>query len=241
MAIRKCRLVKDLGNGSQDTMHVETGSEVVMRPNGTTVEAALTGLKSDIQTIELTPGPQGPQGPKGDKGDKGDTGATGPKGDIGATGAKGATGATGAQGPAGPGVPTGGTTGQVLVKNSSTNYDAIWQTITTPTVSLTSLKLGALIGEGTDRNGGYGLADAVGNYVADTFYFARCSVDGVEAHHIFLYRSGITIEYGYEGSAGDIQFTTTLICKDNYVQGKFIFGNASIVYTSWLRVYAIGS
>ena len=55
-------------------------------------------VNQEIQTIELTPGPQGPQGiqgiqgeqgPKGDKGDKGDTGATGPqgpKGDKGDTG-----------------------------------------------------------------------------------------------------------------------------------------------------------
>jgi hypothetical protein len=50
-------------------------------------------------------------------------GATGATGTTGATGAKGDTGATGA---AGPGVPTGGTTGQVLVKNSATNYDTKW-------------------------------------------------------------------------------------------------------------------
>lgn len=32
----------------------------------------------------------------------------------------------GQQGPAGPGVPVGGTAGQVLAKNSSTNYDTVW-------------------------------------------------------------------------------------------------------------------
>lgn len=45
------------------------------------------------------------------------------KGDAGATGA---TGATGAQGDPGVGVPTGGTTGQILAKNSNTNYDTGW-------------------------------------------------------------------------------------------------------------------
>lgn len=44
----------------------------------------------------------------------------------GAQGATGATGATGPIGPAGPGVATGGTTGQVLAKLSSTNYDTTW-------------------------------------------------------------------------------------------------------------------
>ena len=57
---------------------------------------------------------------------KGDTGLQGKQG---ATGSTGATGATGATGPAGPGVPTGGTAGQVLTKNSSTNYDAKWNTL----------------------------------------------------------------------------------------------------------------
>lgn len=46
-------------------------------------------------------------------------------------GATGPTGGTGATGPAGPGVPTGGTTGQFLVKQSSTNYDAAWVTLAT--------------------------------------------------------------------------------------------------------------
>lgn len=44
------------------------------------------------------------------KGDKGDTGATGPAGDD------------------GEGVPTGGTTGQVLTKDSGTDFDTSWQT-----------------------------------------------------------------------------------------------------------------
>lgn len=43
-------------------------------------------------------------------------------------GPAGSTGATGAAGAAGPGVATGGTVGQLLVKNSSTNYDTSWTT-----------------------------------------------------------------------------------------------------------------
>lgn len=45
-----------------------------------------------------------------------------PQGAAGAAGTPGSTGATG------PGVATGGTTGQVLAKNSSTNYDTGWIT-----------------------------------------------------------------------------------------------------------------
>jgi hypothetical protein len=44
----------------------------------------------------------------------------------GATGPAGPTGATGATGPAGPGVPSGGLTGQVLLKVSDTSYDTAW-------------------------------------------------------------------------------------------------------------------
>ena len=53
--------------------------------------------------------------PRGNQGAQGDTGPQGPKGDTGDTGA---------------GVATGGTTGQVLVKASNTNYDTAWATIT---------------------------------------------------------------------------------------------------------------
>jgi hypothetical protein len=49
-----------------------------------------------------------------------------PAGATGATGPAGPTGPTGATGATGPGVPTGGTTGQVLAKNSATNYDTHW-------------------------------------------------------------------------------------------------------------------
>jgi hypothetical protein len=53
---------------------------------------------------------------------KGDTGAAGTNGTNGAAGAAGATG------PAGPGVAAGGTSNQVLAKNSATDYDTKWVT-----------------------------------------------------------------------------------------------------------------
>ena len=49
---------------------------------------------------------------------------------VSAQGPTGATGATGATGPAGPGLPAGGTEGQVPVKDSSTDYDTKWKTLT---------------------------------------------------------------------------------------------------------------
>ena len=59
----------------------------------------------------------------GADGAAGPAGATGP---TGLQGAKGDTGDTGPSGAAGPGVPTGGTTGQVLAKIDSTDYNDHW-------------------------------------------------------------------------------------------------------------------
>lgn len=88
-------------------------------------------------------GPQGPQGIQGDTGPTGPTGPQGPQGIQGETGPAGATGPqgdTGPQGPAGQGVPTGGTAGQALIKNSGTDYDADWATLTTRTTSANGLQ-----------------------------------------------------------------------------------------------------
>ena len=50
-------------------------------------------------------------------------GQTGPQGPAGPAGTNGTNGTNGAPG---VGVPTGGTTGQQLVKNSNTDYDTGW-------------------------------------------------------------------------------------------------------------------
>lgn len=52
-------------------------------------------------------------------------------GPIGPAGPAGPSGSAGPSGPAGAGVPTGGTTGQVLVKNSNADYDFSWVTLYT--------------------------------------------------------------------------------------------------------------
>jgi hypothetical protein len=45
------------------------------------------------------------------------------------------SGPTGPAGPTGPGVPTGGTSGQILKRNTATDYDASWSTLTASDVS----------------------------------------------------------------------------------------------------------
>lgn len=89
-------------------------------------------------------GVQGPQGDPGPAGADGVTPTIGENGNwyLGETdtgkpsrgeqGLKGDTGDQGPQGlpgPTGPGVPTGGTTGQVLSKNSDSDYDTVWKTL----------------------------------------------------------------------------------------------------------------
>lgn len=114
-------------------------------PKGDTGATGPQGLQGD-QGPQGLQGPQGEVGPKGDQGIqgpqglKGDTGATGPTGPTGATGATGATGPKGDQGiqgiqgpkgdkgDPGQGLPTGGVSGQQLVKQSSVDYDYAWQT-----------------------------------------------------------------------------------------------------------------
>jgi hypothetical protein len=59
----------------------------------------------------------------------GPAGARGPAGPTGANGQNGANGVAGETGPAGPGIAVGGTTGQILTKASTNDYDTQWSTI----------------------------------------------------------------------------------------------------------------
>lgn len=100
----------------------------------------LKSLKSDValkadklyvdEQIALIPeGPPGPAGPQGDPGPQGIPGAQGDPGPQGIPGVKGDTGDTGpagADGDPGPGVAAGGTTDQLLAKNSNADYDTKW-------------------------------------------------------------------------------------------------------------------
>lgn len=100
----------------------DTGETGPQGPKGATGATGPQGPKGD-------PGEDGATGPQGPKGDTGATGPQGPQGEKGATGAqgpKGETGATGPQGPAGAGIPSGGTNGQLLAKNGSTDYAGKW-------------------------------------------------------------------------------------------------------------------
>ena len=86
-------------------------------PAGTAGAQGLQGPKGDTGAASTVPGPQGPQGIQG---------VQGPQGVKGDTGNTGLTGSAGAQGPAGPGVAAGGAAGQILAKNTATDFDTGW-------------------------------------------------------------------------------------------------------------------
>jgi hypothetical protein len=107
---------------SGGTVSVNVGKTLTGEP-GTNASVTNSGDETNvILNFTIPRGKTGPQGPQGEPGADGKTGPQGPQGEP------GADGKTGPQGPAGPGVATGGTTGQVLVKKSNTNYDTEWIT-----------------------------------------------------------------------------------------------------------------
>ena len=73
-----------------------------------------SGTSGDWSSATPFQGPKGDTGPQGAQGIKGDTGDPGPQGPAGTNGTNGS------------GVPAGGTTGQVLTKNSATDADVSW-------------------------------------------------------------------------------------------------------------------
>ena len=90
---------------SGGTVSVNVGETTTGEP-GTNASVTNSGDETNVVLNFTIPrGKTGPQGPQGEPG---------------------ADGKTGPQGPAGPGVAAGGTTRQVLVKKSNTNYDTEW-------------------------------------------------------------------------------------------------------------------
>ena len=95
-------------------------------------------------------GPQGPAGADGATGPAGPAGPAGADGPAGPAGADGATGPAGADGADGQGVPIGGTTGQILAKNSGADYDTQW--VSSPPADISSSSVGQLNDVDTTTN-----------------------------------------------------------------------------------------
>lgn len=99
-------------------------------PAVTVTKSGTTAAPNFAFAFSNLKGETGATGATGEQGPQGETGATGATGPQGPQGPQGETGATGAQGPAGVGVPSGGATGDVLRKDSTTDYDTYWDTLT---------------------------------------------------------------------------------------------------------------
>ena len=52
MAVLKERLNRKNASGGYDTIYLETSSDIVIRPDGTTVEATLTTIKNDLTQVQ---------------------------------------------------------------------------------------------------------------------------------------------------------------------------------------------
>lgn len=86
------------------------------------------------------------------------TGRRGPQGEQGPVGPQGPQGEQGIQGEPGEGLPTGGTTGQVPVKQSNADYDIAWETLPAAPVTSVNGQTGAVVLDATDVG-----ADAAGS------------------------------------------------------------------------------
>lgn len=117
--------IRDLYAGASVGPPGPTGPQGPQGPPGATGNTGATGA-TGAQGPQGNPGATGATGPAGPTGNTGAQGATGPQGPVGNTGPTGPQGTTGAAGPTGPGVAAGGSTGQMLSKNSATDYDTIW-------------------------------------------------------------------------------------------------------------------
>lgn len=84
------------------------------------IEQGFVGTEAQwVSSLKGDKGERGSQGPKGDAGDRGIKGDQGDRGNDGTNGTNGTNG---------QGVPTGGSVGQVLTKNSNNPFDTSWQT-----------------------------------------------------------------------------------------------------------------
>lgn len=106
----------------------EQGIQGQVGPQGEKGEPFIYEDFTEEQLLALK-GPQGDigqPGPQGEIGATGPIGPQGPQGEQGMQGIQGPAGSQGIQGPAGPGIPSGGNTGQIVIKNSEEDYDTKW-------------------------------------------------------------------------------------------------------------------
>ena len=109
----------DTGGGGGSGSSGTSGTSGAQGPAGTSGVAGTSGTSG-------TSGAQGPAGTSGVAGTSGTSGVAGTSGTSGVAGTSGTSGVAGTSGTSGQGIPTGGTSGQVLAKINSTDYNTEW-------------------------------------------------------------------------------------------------------------------
>lgn len=118
------QLSSGAGSGGGSVVVPNINATVTTLPAGSDATVTKSGTDTNVVfSFGIPKGDQGEQGPQGPPGPQGETGPAGPQGQQ---GVQGPVGPAGPQGAPGQGVPTGGTTGQVLAKNSDNDYDTSW-------------------------------------------------------------------------------------------------------------------
>lgn len=163
---------------------------------------------------------------KGDKGDKGDTGATG------------------APGPAGVGVPSGGTAGQVLTKNSGTNYDTEWRTLPNTVPLVSGSDMAAATPQSFNNGAKVQCSSTYNNYLKGQFY-EFCEVSQwvyywKPVNVDFYRRTGEQLDSFYDDiSSGMIQLTLTDIffCTEDYVPQHSLLTDDTVFHQGYFYRY----
>lgn len=111
-----------------DGANGKDGREIELRVYGGYIQWRYVGdaLWKNLILLSELKGDPGKDGEKGKQGERGPKGSNGSVGETGPRGPMGYPGASGSKGDPGVGVPVGGTTGQVLAKDSNSDYDTEW-------------------------------------------------------------------------------------------------------------------
>ena len=141
---------------------------------------------------------------------------------LSAQGAQGPRGATGAQGSVGAGVASGGTVGQVLIKNSSTNYDTSWSN------NLINAYNGAN-SAGSYANSAYTQANTATNDAAGASLYANGAFIQANAAYAAANNVAPQIEpaFAKANAAYESQNTTGTYANSAYAQANTATSNAA--------------
>ena len=152
------------------------------------------------------------------------------------------------QGPTGAGVPTGGSTGQILIKNSATNYDTIWAASVAPAAHASSHAAGGsdavtlsnaqITTAVSNKSGNYAIVSTDKNsFIRSTGSAITITLDNVLS-------VGESIQFIQAGT-GQITFAAgtgvTLTSADSFLKTAKQYAGASVVCAASGVYHLIGN